>query len=298
LLPEIILAQNGVFEYILKMSFFVANKQIKEKETEMKRFRCTGVKESSFTLIELLVVIAIIAILAAILLPALNSARERGRQASCINNLKQMASAVVQYVNDSDDYMPLFGHGYTSPMTFNDAGNMSWKVSLAPYVGISTTVQNEMRRAVTEGVFLCPSWSAGATSYTNANFTDTSNMKTVAHGGGYAYSYAQGLNSAGTKHVIGYGTGKLFTKINEVTQPTETLVIGEANDKNTGDRNYATLLYATDVPKGRHANYTQMPIAWVDGHASVMQNRELTKKCDGSDGGENGKWGYYMMVRR
>jgi len=60
-------------------------------------------KRAAFTLIELLVVIAIIAILMAILMPALNRAKEQGRRAACLNNLRQLMLGWIFYADDNDD---------------------------------------------------------------------------------------------------------------------------------------------------------------------------------------------------
>ena len=91
-----------------------------------------GRRSWAFTLIELLVVIAIIAVLAALLLPSLSKAHEKGRQAACISNVRQQAVAILMYADEQNNVLP--PTAYT-----NVSGNtVTWPVLLDPYLNRNT----------------------------------------------------------------------------------------------------------------------------------------------------------------
>jgi prepilin-type N-terminal cleavage/methylation domain-containing protein/prepilin-type processing-associated H-X9-DG protein len=233
-------------------------------------------KRTKFTLIELLVVIAIIAILAAMLLPALNKARESARKNNCLGNNKQIMTGCLMYVDDNDVFPSLNNvKGY---------GFAGWKYQIASYMGIKVednrldTAKAEADPTLSKGAFQCPS---------NVANRDLLSAKPLFDGG-YGYNWYGNVNN----RCNGMGYIACYVKPNNISRPSDVLVTGDSGDKISSAGEGAAIYSGNSRGQcQRHGGY--MMASFADGHAGTLSLKDFVRQENYS-----GSVFYYYLYSR
>ena len=225
---------------------------------------------AAFTLIELLVVIAIIAILASMLLPALNRAKLKAQQARCYSNLRQLALGMMMYLDSSNNVFP--GAASRNTYGFHVEDWIYWRTN-QPLYPISKSPIVVPLGSSSSNLFRCP-----------GDKDDRERLKINDGNGPYYYSYSlnsYGLDGTQNRGMSSLNNGQWYPfRATSIKNPTKKIMLaeeqssymgGEVSDPTGGIINDGRWVGGSDVLTGRHGKKAN--VTFADGHAQSVSWR-------------------------